>query len=237
MKRIILTLLTAVIATSAGAQVIINLDNLNQYQTLELKLTLQDAATSEPISFASVYLIPQGDTTITNFSISDDKGNVTIDEVLPGKYEVNAEMIGYIPYKKVHDLKGYRQDLGIIKLEENPEFIDASTITAVGNPVTIKKDTIEYNASSFRVGENDMLEDLLKKMPGMEVGEDGSVSVNGEKVDKITVGGKTFFFDDPTMAVKNLPAKIVDKIKVIDKDTEEAEMAKITGSLNIPGMF
>ena len=101
MKRIILTLLTAVIATSAGAQVIINLDNLNQYQTLELKLTLQDAATSEPISFASVYLIPQGDTTITNFSISDDKGNVTIDEVLPGKYEVNAEMIGYIPYKKI----------------------------------------------------------------------------------------------------------------------------------------
>ena len=227
MKRIILTLLTAVIATSAGAQVIINLDNLNQYQTLELKLTLQDAATSEPISFASVYLIPQGDTTITNFSISDDKGNVTIDEVLPGKYEVNAEMIGYIPYKKVHDLKGYRQDLGIIKLEENPEFIDASTITAVGNPVTIKKDTIEYNASSFRVGENDMLEDLLKKMPGMEVGEDGSVSVNGEKVDKITVGGKTFFFDDPTMAVKNLPAKIVDKIKVIDKDTEEAEISGI----------
>ena len=225
MKRIILLFMAVIIAISSRAQVIINLDNYTKYQTLEVKLTLQDAATSEPISFASVYLIPQGDTTITNFSISDDKGNVVLDEVMPGKYEINAEMIGYIPYKKVHEFKGYRQDLGIIKLEENPEFIDASTITAVGNPITIKKDTIEYNASSFRVGENDMLEDLLKKMPGMEVGEDGSVSVNGEQVDKITVGGKTFFFDDPSMAVKNLPAKIVDKIKVIDKDTEEAEIS------------
>ena len=130
MKRIILLFMAVIIAISSHAQVIINLDNYTKYQTLEVKLTLQDAATSEPISFASVYLIPQGDTTITNFSISDDKGNVVLDEVMPGKYEINAEMIGYIPYKKVHEFKGYRQDLGIIKLEENPEFIDASTITA-----------------------------------------------------------------------------------------------------------
>jgi len=228
MKRIILLLMAITIAVASRAQVIINLDNYTKYQTVEVRMTLQDAVTSEPISFASVYIIPQGDTTITNFSISDDKGNVVLEEVLAGKYEVNAEMIGYLPYKKVHEFMGYRQDLGVIKLEENPEFIDASTITAVGNPITIKKDTIEYNASSYHVGENAMLEDLLKKMPGMEVGEDGSVSVNGEKVDKITVGGKTFFFDDPSMAVKNLPAKIVDKIKVIDKDTEEAEITGMT---------
>jgi hypothetical protein len=67
-----------------------------------------------------------------------------------------------------------------------------------------------------------MLDELLKKMPGMEVGEDGTVKVNGEAVDKITVGGKTFFFNDPSIALKNLPAKIVDKIKVIDKTKDEA---------------
>ena len=93
----------------------------------------------------------------------------------------------------------------------------------MGNPVSIKKDTIVYNATAFHVSENAMLENLLKKMPGMEVSSDGTVSVNGEKVDRITVGGKTFFFNDPTMAVKNLPAKIVEKIKVIDKKKEEAE--------------
>lgn len=227
MKRTILTLLAVLAALCADAQIIINMENYTKYQTGEVKLTLKDEATSEPICFASVYLIPQGDTTITNFSLSDDKGNAVMEEVLAGKYEVNAEMIGYLPYKKIHEFSGYRNDLGIIKLKENPEYIDASTITAVGNPVTVKKDTIEYNASSFHVGENAMLEDLLKKMPGMEVSEDGTVTVNGEQVDKITVGGKTFFFDDPAMAVKNLPAKIVDKIKVIDKDTEEAEISGI----------
>ena len=227
MKRIFLTLLAVLAALCANAQIIINMENYTKYQTGEVKLTLKDEDTSEPICFASVYLIPQGDTTITNFALSDDKGDVVLEEVLAGKYEVNAEMIGYLPYKKVHEFNGYRTDLGIIKLKENPEYIDASTITAVGNPITVKKDTIEYNASSFHVGENAMLEDLLKKMPGMEVGEDGSVTVNGEQVDKITVGGKTFFFDDPSMAVKNLPAKIVDKIKVIDKKTEEAEISGI----------
>ena len=227
MKKIFLMLMLCIMTIPASAQIIVNIDDLNQYSTIEVRLTVRDENTSDPIGFASAYLIPQGDTTITNFALSDEKGDIVFDEVLTGKYEVNIEMIGYFPYKKVHDLKGYSQDLGIIRLKENPEFIDASTITAVGNPITVKKDTIEYNASSFHVGENAVLEDLLKKMPGMEVGEDGAVSVNGEKVDKITVGGKTFFFDDPSMAVRNLPAKIIDKIKVIDKDTEEAEISGI----------
>jgi hypothetical protein len=107
-------------------------------------------------------------------------------------------------------------------MDENAEFLDAASVSAIGNPVTVKKDTIEFNASSFRVSENAMLEDLLKKMPGMEVAEDGTVTLNGEKIDKITVGGKTFFFNDPTAALKNLPAKIVDKIKVVDKTKDEA---------------
>ena len=106
MKRIILLFMAVIIAISSRAQVIINLDNYTKYQTLEVKLTLQDAATSEPISFASVYIIPQGDTTITNFSISDDKGNVVIDEVMPGKYEVNAEMIGYLPTRRSTTSRG-----------------------------------------------------------------------------------------------------------------------------------
>ena len=96
--------------------------------------------------------------------------------------------------------------MGIIRLEENPEHIDAASISAVGNPIIVKKDTIEFNAAAFTVGEIAMLEDLLKKMPGIEVGADGTVMLNGEKIDKITVGGRTFFFNDPTAALKSLPA-------------------------------
>lgn len=209
------------------AQRTISYDMIQRNRNLNVKLTLKDSKTSEPVSWASVYLIPDGDTTITHFALSDEKGDVLIEEVPAGKYELNAEMIGYLPYKKVYTFKGWEYDAGIIKLEENPEYIDAATVSAVGNAITVKKDTIEFNASSFKVGENAMLEDLIKKMPGMEVGDDGTVTLNGEKIDKITVGGKTFFFNDPTAALKNLPAKIVDKIKVVDKTKDEAEVKGI----------
>ena len=230
MKRTAIIILTLSIfpALSSFAQVV-SYDMITRNSNTDVRLTLKDAKTSDPISWASVYLIPAGDTTITHFALSDDKGDVLLKEVPVGKYELNAEMIGYNPHKKEYTIKAHWDafDLGIIKMEENPEYLDAASISAVGNPIVVKKDTIEFNASSFRVGENAMLEDLLKKMPGMEVGDDGSVTLNGEKIDKITVGGKTFFFNDPTAALKNLPAKIVDKIKVVDKAKDEAAASGI----------
>lgn len=227
MKRILILLCLTATALSLSAQRTISYDMIQRNRNLNVKLTLKDSKTSDPISWASVYLVPDGDTTITHFALSDDKGDVLIEDVPTGKYELNAEMIGYLPYKKTYTFKGWEFDAGIIKLEENPEYLDAATVSAVGNAITVKKDTIEFNASSFKVGENAMLEDLLKKMPGMEVSEDGTVTLNGEKIDKITVGGKTFFFNDPNAALKNLPAKIVDKIKVVDKTKDDAEVKGI----------
>lgn len=228
MKKVIALLLAAIgLAVPAVAQVYVDMDMLRRSGNTTMEMQLQDSKSHEPIAYATVYLVPQGDTTITHFAISDAAGKVKIEEIISGKYQVNAEMIGYKPYVKVHDLAGWRNDLGLIDLEEDAEYIDAATITAIGNAVTVVKDTIVFNASAFHVGENAMLEDLLKKMPGMEVSSDGTVKVNGEAVDKITVGGKTFFFNDPAMALKNLPAKIVDKIKVVDKDKEEAQFSGI----------
>ena len=227
MKRTAILLCLLIISAGLNAQVI-SYDMVQRNMNINVKLTLKDSKTSEPISWASVYLIPQGDTTITHFALSDDKGDVELKEVPTGKYELNAEMIGYLPHKKVYTFKNWEEDLGIIKLEENAEYLEAAKVSAAGNAIMVKQDTIIYNASSFKVGENDMLADLLKKMPGVEVASDGSVTVNGEKVDKITVGGKTFFFDDPTAALSNLPAKIVDKIKVVDKDKDAAEFTGIS---------
>lgn len=228
MRKLFFSLIFGLFAISLQAQVMIDFDNFSRYRNVRMKLTLVDSQSKEPIEFASVYLIPQNDTIITQFAMSDAKGKVEIKDIVAGKYQVNAELLGYKSYQKIHNLNDYMNDLGVIEMEEDTEFIDAATITAIGNAVTIKKDTIIYNASSFRVGNNDMLGDLLKKMPGMEVAEDGTVTVNGEKVDKITVGGKTFFFNDPAMAVKNLPAKVVDKIKVVDKKKDEAEFSGIS---------
>ena len=223
MKRIILLICTAFIVQTISAQVLSN-DIRERNTNTNVRLAIKDAKTAEPISWASVYLVPVGDTTITHFALSDEKGNVLLKEVPVGRYEVNAEMIGYTPHKKEYSVQAHWEayDLGIIRLEENPEYIDAASISAVGNPIIVKKDTIEFNAAAFTVGENAMLEDLLKKMPGMEVGADGTVMLNGEKIDKITVGGRTFFFNDPTAALKSLPAKIVEKIIVSDKVKDEA---------------
>ena len=231
MKKVISVLMVLFAAVCLlQAQVVIDYSDYARHSNTSLKMVLQDSKTFDPISFATVYLVPQNDTIITNFALSGENGLVEIKDIVPGRYTVNAEMIGYKPYRMEHNIRArgwYETDLGVVLMEENPEFIDAATITAVGNAVTVQGDTLTYNASSFRVGENAMLEDLLKKMPGMKVESDGSVTVNGEAVDKITVGGKTFFFSDPAMAVKNLPAKVVDKIKVIDKKKEEAEFSGV----------
>lgn len=228
MKRIFIFIFSILAAHVLCAQVV-NFDMITRNANTNVKLTLKDTQNSKPIPWASVYLIPAGDTTITHFALSNDNGDVLLKDVPVGKYELNAEIIGYTPHKKIYTIKSHwdAYDLGIIKMEVNAEFLESATVSAIGNPIVVKKDTIEFNAASFRVGENAMLEDLLKKMPGIEVGSDGTVTLNGEKIDKITVGGKTFFFNDPTAALKNLPAKIVDKIKIIDKTKDEAESSGI----------
>ena len=223
MRRLFLILASGLFfAISARGQFVVDFSMFEKNRNLEVKFELKDSKTDEAIPWASAYLVPVGDTVITSFALSDQNGKTVLKEVPVGKYTLNVELIGYKPYKKVHDFKSWEVDLGVIKMEENPEMIDAASISAVGNPIEVKQDTIIYNAASFKVGDNDMLEELLKKMPGMEVGDDGTVKVNGEAVDKITVGGKTFFFNDPSAALKNLPAKIVNKIKVVDKTKDAA---------------
>lgn len=92
--------------------------------------------------------------------------------------------------------------------------------------VTVRNDTVEYNADSYKVTEGSVLEDLLKKMPGVEVDSEGKITVNGKEVKKVMVDGKEFFSDDPKVASKNLPAKMIDKLQVLDK---KSDMAQMTG--------
>ena len=232
-RRFIFLLAGLLMAGALHAQVVVmDYDMFRSNRNIKVKLKLQDAKSEEPLPFATVYLNPQGDTTITHFALSDPEGKVEIADVPTGRYRLNVELIGYTPFAKDCNFRNYEEDLGVIKMEENPEIIDAASITAVGNAIEVKQDTLIYNAAAFHVGDNAMLEDLIKKMPGMEVGEDGKVKVNGKEVDKITVGGKTFFFNDPAAALKNMPAKIVDKIKVVDQENKESAFSGIASQEN-----
>lgn len=178
--------------------------------------------TDQAVAFATVSLIPDGAEKASKYVLSSDEGAVLIAGVRNGKYTVKAELMGYMPSTVAVTIQGKEVDLGKIVMKTDTKLLDAASISAVGNPITVKKDTIEYNASSFKTTDNDMLEDLLKKLPGVEVNSDGSVTANGKTISKITIDGKTFFLDDPSLASKNIPAKIVEKVKVIEKKSDQA---------------
>ena len=193
-------------------------------QSHKLTLRLQDASTGEKVGFATVSLVPEKGQ--TRYTLSDGEGQATLEKIRNGKYTLKAEIMGYITHQQALEVKG-NMDLGIVKLEPDTQVLDAASVSAVGNPIIIKKDTVEYNASSFKISDDNMLVDLLKKLPGIEVAEDGSITSNGETISKITIAGKTFFLDDPQLASQNIPAKLVEKVKVVKKKSEQAEFTGI----------
>ena len=147
-------------------------------------LSLTDSSTGEAVGFATVSITKPGNTRPYKYALSDDKGKTVFDKVAAGKYVLKAELLGYKPLTKDIEVKG-KLDLGALKMDPDKQVLDAASVSAAGNPIVIKKDTIEYNASSFKTTENDVLEDLLKKLPGVEVSEDGTVTANGQTISKI----------------------------------------------------
>ena len=221
MKRTFLTAFSILaLCLSAKAQVFILNDNLLDGRMAEVSGTVVDSLTNEPIPFASFYVIPAKDTTISNFTLTDAEGKAKLEDVPYGNYVLHVEMLGYHPFVLEKYFRDRMVDMGTIKLKVDDNYLKAAVVTDVGNPIIVKQDTVEFNAASFQVGTNAMLKDLLKRMPGMEITDEGKVKFNGKEIDKLTVGGRTFFFGDQSTALNNLPASIVDKIRVIDRESE-----------------
>ena len=227
MKKLFSTILASLaFVFTAHSQITISADFIHNPES-EVKIKLLDSITNTPIIMATVYLQPKGDTTIMYFNLTDTSGTATLEGVVRGNYKLTAEYLGYRPFTKEFYFKKQKEDLGTVKMVEDAIMLEAATVNAVGNAIEVKQDTIVYNATMFRTADNAVLGELLKKMPGFEVSESGQVKVNGQSVSKITVNGKTFFLDDPTMAVKNLPAKIVEKIKITDAKSDSEKSTGI----------
>lgn len=193
---------------------------------LTVRMKLADAKTGEPVPFATVSLTAKGGKTPLKYVLSTDAGVAELSPLPKGNYVLKAELLGYKIYSSELSLVK-SIDLGTIKMDQDNEVLEAATVQAVGNPIIVKKDTIEYSAASFKTSDNDMLEELLKKLPGVEVGSDGSITANGETVTKIMIDGKEFFLDDPQLATKNIPAKIINKVKVVEKKSDQAQFTGI----------
>ena len=194
-------------------------------QNYKVSLKLVDSLTGEPVGFATASLVPERGS--AKYSLTNAEGQATLEKVRKGKYTLKAELLGYVPYTQEVTVEDKDLDLGEIKMDVDQEELDAASVSATGNPIIIKKDTVEYNASSYKITDENMLVDLLRKLPGIEVGDDGSITANGESITRITIDGKTFFLDDPQVATSNLPAKLVQKVKVIKKKSEQAEFTGI----------
>lgn len=206
--------------TLAYSQIIITTTGEDYFQNASVNFKVLDKENNEPIPYASVCLRPHGDTLITQFTLSSDEGKVKMKNVPKGYYDLSIELLGYAPFQKEYNISSPNSIPKVIYMSVDAKSLKGASITALGKAVEYLKDTVIYNASAFHVGTNAMLEDLLKKMPGMQV-KDGQVTVGGKPISEITVNGRTFFFGDQSMALKNLPARIVERIKVIDKENEE----------------
>lgn len=181
-----------------------------------------------PIEQATVRLLNVKDSAMVRGVVSSRNGSFTLKNVKKGSYLLHITFIGYDPLYQPLQITGKKNPVNVGKLELSDGAIELGEAVVIGKApeITVRNDTVEYNADSYKVTEGSVLEDLLKKMPGVEVDSEGKITVNGKEVKKVMVDGKEFFSDDPKVASKNLPAKMIDKLQVLDK---KSDMAQMTG--------
>ncbi|PZF74049.1 outer membrane beta-barrel protein [Taibaiella soli] len=175
------------------------------------------------LSAVSVSLLAPADSTLVAFGITDLAGRFEINNVNNGSYLLQVASLGYYTeYRPITVADGMNAALGDIKLEENKAAHVLNDVVISGErvPVRVKGDTLEYNASSFKVKPDGVVEDLLRKLPGIQVDKDGNIKSMGKDVKKVLVDGKEFFNDDPLLATKNLPADAIDKVQAFEKRSD-----------------
>ena len=191
--------------------------------------TIVDKNTKNLLEFASVALLTLSDSSLVKGSITNSKGAFNFKFVNPGIYRLRISFLGYTTIRKIITVQNTAngiQNMGDFLLEEGKSMMGEVIITP-DQPVTIKKDTVEFNADMFQVEKNAVVEDMLKKLPGVEIDGEGKIKAQGMDVTRVFVDGKPFFGNDPLIATQNLPAEMISKIQVIDKKSDQAEFSGV----------
>lgn len=184
--------------------------------------TIKDSISKRTLGSATISLANAKDSSLLTFTRANDDGFFQFKNVAAGKYLISISYVGFQPtWIAIKTGSSPKLSLGDIFLLDNAN-LSSVTVTAKRAPVVINKDTIEFNSENFKTVPNAVVEDMLKKMPGVEVDKSGAITVNGKSVTKVYVNGKEFFTGDPKMATKNLPADAVDKIQVYDRKSDQA---------------
>ncbi|WP_179351690.1 outer membrane beta-barrel protein [Winogradskyella vidalii] len=195
------------------------LHSFSQQKSFELTGTLKAVDTQLPLESATVYLERVKDSSVVTYTITDRDGKFKIENTTYDKsLNFYVSYVGYKSYFKEIAIDKEKIDLGTIEMPLDNQL--GEVVIKSTAPITIKKDTLEFNVKSFKTKKDANVEDLLKQLPGVEVDEEGGITVNGKPVNKILVNGKPFFGDDPTITTKNLTKDIIEKIQVVDTKTK-----------------
>lgn len=188
-----------------------------------------DKEGQKPLEAATIFVRSVKDSTLVNYTISDVKGDFTLKgKTTDNQVVIFVNHVAHQPYKKQISTPNGTHHLGIISMETKAQELEGVVVSQEAVPITVKKDTLEFNADAFKLRPDATVEQLLKNLPGVEVDSQGKITVNGTPVNEILVNGKPFF-DDPKVATKNLTKDIVQKIQVSDTKTKEQKFTKEQG--------
>lgn len=199
----------------------------NAQNDITIRGTVLDVNTQLPMEMATVYFTTIKDSTVIEYATTDKNGAFRMDIK---KYDkpvfLKVSYMGYQTYYEEYKGLTESKDFGKLYMIENVNALNDVVIKTEAAPITIKKDTLEFNAASYKVRPDSNVETLLKQLPGFDVDNDGKITVNGREVNQVLVNGKTFFDKDGAIAIKNLPADIIKKIQVSDFKTKKEELSK-----------
>ena len=186
-----------------------------------------DKDDNSPVMQATVQLLALPDSSMAAGVVTDGNGQFSL-SVRPGKYVLRISFIGYMTHQKGYELVSSKPtvNVGKVMLSSDAIMLSEAVVKAEAPQVTVSGDTLGYNASAYRTPEGAMLEELVKKLPGAEIDENGNVKINGKEIKKIMVGGKEFFGGDVKTGLQNLPVNMIERINAYDRQSDNA---RITG--------
>lgn len=219
MKKIIYTILLIVFFAPS---------QLSNAQYVTIRGIVKDALDGEVLPRVSVRLLTAKDSTFVEGTSGDNEGKFSLKPVAHGSYIAQFSYLGYkTQYVNIRTERGKsRYNMGEIQMSTGDILLSEATVVGKAPEVVVKEDTVEFNADSYKTQPSAVVEDLLKRLPGVEVDETGKITANGKEVTKILLDGKEFFSDDPKVASKNIPVEMVQKLQVVDR---KSDLARITG--------
>lgn len=200
---------------------------INAQKNSTIKGVVFDTLSKKGLSYATVSLVNAKDSTLINFTRADSNGVFILKQVKKGNFLLSTSYVGFASlWQSISVTDEQDLNLGKVILTDLAHSSEV-TVNAKRPPVVINGDTLEFNAENFKTPPNAVAEDLLKRMPGITVDGDGTIRVNGQKVNRVFVNGKDFFNGDPKMATKNLDADAIDKVQVFDKKSDRSEFTGV----------